>query len=47
MVEHREGVSSLVETVLDVTPCSYIIPYCATQVNKLLSYWEVFSVHLN
>ena len=47
VVEHSEGVSGLVETVLDVTPCSTIMPYCAAQVSELFSCWQVFSVHLN
>ena len=47
VVEHAEGVSGLVETVLDVTPCSSIMPYCAAQVNELFSRWQVYSVHLN
>ena len=29
IVEHSEGVSGLVERVLDVTPCSSIMPYYA------------------
>ena len=40
-------VSGLVETVLDVIPCSSIMPYCAAQVSELFSCWQVFSVHLN
>ena len=39
VVEHAEGVSGLVETVLDVTPCSSIMPYYAAQVNELFSRW--------
>ena len=33
VVEHPNVVSGLVETVLGVTPCSSIMPYCAAQVN--------------
>lgn len=47
VVEHSEGVSDLVETVLDVTPCSSIIPYRAAQVSELLRCRQVFSVNMN
>ena len=47
LVEYSEGVSGLVETVLDVIPCSSIMPYCAAHVSELFSCWQVFSVHLN
>ena len=47
VVEHSEGVSDLVETVLDVTPCSLIIPYRAAQVSELLRCLQVFSVKMN
>ena len=47
VVEHSEGVSDLVETVLDVTLCSSIIPYRAAQVRELLRCRQVFSVNMN
>ena len=47
VVVHFEGVSGLLETVFDVTPCSSIMPFCASQVSELFSCWQVFSVHLN
>ena len=47
VVDHSEGVTDLVETVLDVTPCSSIIPYRAAQVSELLRRRQVFSVNMN
>ena len=47
VVEHSKDVSGLVETVLDVTSCSSIMPYCAAQVSELFSCWQVLPVHLN
>ena len=46
IVEHSEGVSGLVERVLDVTPCSSIMPYYAAWVSELFSCLSS-SVHWN
>ena len=47
VVEHSEGVSDLVETVVEVTPCSSIIPYRAARERELLRCCQVFSVNMN
>ena len=47
VVELSEGVSDLLERVLDVTPCSSIIPYSAAQVSELLRCRQVCSVNMN
>ena len=41
------GPPHVVETVLDVTPCSSIMPYCSAQLNELFSCWQVFCFHLD